>query len=160
MSPRLAITGASIAAVFAVALALTVGDSAASTPKGPPGDLQDALSSNGFDVAQLGATSSVVNGLIPVAEAVEVARANFVVAADPKVYLATLTVRDAHVGDETTPLAIENRLVYVVQLSGLDLRPLGGRDGAPRSPTSANHHELVVFVDASSGEFLVATTVR
>jgi hypothetical protein len=73
----------------------------------------------------------------------------------PTASLARLTVDGYHVGDTTTPLSIEDRLVYVVQLTGLDMAPFGGD-----ASTETIHHELVVFVDAVTGDMLMATTVR
>jgi hypothetical protein len=39
-----------------------------------------------------------------------------------------------------------------VQLTGLTMYAMGGSDVV--------HHELVVFIDAVTGEFLLATTIR
>jgi hypothetical protein len=70
----------------------------------------------------------------------------------PTVSLGRLTVEGWHVGDDaSTPLAVEDRLVYVVQLTGLTLYPTEG---------SEIHHEMVVSIDALTGDFVLATTVR
>ena len=65
-----------------------------------------------------------------------------------------------HVGDEKTPLAIENRQVIAVQITGLSMPPMGGGPGDPPPDPSEFNTELVVFVDAATGEYLLASTVR
>lgn len=71
------------------------------------------------------------------------------------VYLGTLTVENLHEGDAGTPLLIENRRAFAVQVTGVQVPPLG----MPATEESL-HEELVIFIDAVSGEFLFASTVR
>ena len=55
------------------------------------------------------------------------------------------------------------RLVYVLVFEGLELYPIGGgaRTGEPEEPGSVTvHHELVVLVDALTGDFISSTTFR
>lgn len=76
-------------------------------------------------------------------------------AGEAHVYIGTLTVENLRQAGDDTPRLIEDRLVYAVQITGLRLPPLGmPADSAPM------HGELVLFIDATSGEFLLATTVR
>jgi hypothetical protein len=65
-----------------------------------------------------------------------------------------------HQGDERSPLVIEDRSVIAVQITGLSMPPLGGGYGDPPTDPSDYNTELVVFVDAATGEYLMATTVR
>jgi hypothetical protein len=113
--------------------------------------LAAALAEHDITMAPVDATDEA---LITPDQALGVARETYTLGT-PTVSLARLTVGGYHVGDPTTPLVIEDRLVYAVQLAGLDLRPFGGDVS-----TATTHHEVVVFVDATTGEMLQATTVR
>jgi hypothetical protein len=48
-----------------------------------------------------------------------------------------------------------DRLAYAVQVTGLELYPMGG----PTSPERV-HDELIVFIDARTGAEIMATTFR
>ena len=50
------------------------------------------------------------------------------------------------------------RLVYVLVFEGLELYPMGEPDEVPGSVTV--HHELIVLVDALTGDFISSTTLR
>lgn len=76
-------------------------------------------------------------------------------AGEAHVYIGSLTVENLRQGGDDTPRLIEDRLVYAVQITGLGLPPLG-----MPADSSTRHSELVIFIDATSGEFLLATTVR
>lgn len=124
-----------------------------------PTDLVNALDVNGFHVAPP-QSQTTARAIILTATAVSVARAEFAPDGRANAYLGELTYLGMHTGGEASPLVIANRPVYVVQLTNLDLAPLGGGRGSAEAPTSAFHHEMVVFVDAATGETLLATTVR
>jgi hypothetical protein len=85
----------------------------------------------------------------------------FVTKDPPEVYLASVTVLDLHVGDDETPLAIDDRPAYVVQMTGLDILanggpPVGDKDAAPMP----HHSEMDVLIDAMTGDLLMGTTFR
>jgi hypothetical protein len=124
-----------------------------------PTDLVNALDVNGFHVAPP-QSQTTARAIIPTATAVSVARAEFGPDAPANAYLGELTYSGMRSGDEASPLVMANRPVYVVQLTNLDLAPLGGGRASGETPTSAFHREMVVFVDAATGETLLATTVR
>jgi hypothetical protein len=92
--------------------------------------------------------------------AIDVARAQFGPAGTAVPIPAILTVDGYHLGDENSPLAIEDRPVIAVQITGLSMPPMGGRPGDPPVDPSEYNTELVVFVDAATGEYLLASTVR
>ena len=92
--------------------------------------------------------------------AIDVARAKFGPAGNAVTIPAILTVDGYHLGDENSPLAIEDRPVIAVQITGLSMPPMGGRYGDPPADPSEYNTELVVFVDAATGEYLLASTVR
>ena len=58
----------------------------------------------------------------------------------------------------------QGRLVYVLVFRGLDLYPFGGGyySGEPDEVAGSMtvHHELIVLVDAITGEFISSTTFR
>jgi hypothetical protein len=60
------------------------------------------------------------------------------------------------------PDAPNDQLVYMVQITGLELYPFGAfqRDGPRSPPPERAHHEEIVFVDALTGEEIMATTFR
>lgn len=87
--------------------------------------------------------------------AVGAARRSFGGAHVASVYLGRVTNTDY-----ATPkgsLVVADRLAYVVRFDGLTERPLGARGAV--SP-SALHHELLVVIDATTGDMLFGTTVR
>jgi hypothetical protein len=92
--------------------------------------------------------------------AIDLARAQFGPAGTAIAIPATVTVEGYHKGDEDSPLVIEDRAVIAVQITGLSMPPFGGRPGDPPVPRSEYSTELVVFVDAITGEYLLARSVR
>lgn len=54
---------------------------------------------------------------------------------------------------------IVDRAMYVVQLTGQTLSPLGPFRTGP-VPDTMLHHELIVFVDATTGAYIMAVTGR
>lgn len=116
-------------------------------------DVASALAEHGTVLKALpsGTTlESVVETLIDASTAVDVAVKAFGKLDTPVVFEGLLSLTDH------API-VKDRPVYAVQLTGLSLPPLGGR--GPHTEETM-HHEMIVFVDATSGEFLVATTVR
>jgi hypothetical protein len=75
-------------------------------------------------------------------------------APDVSVFAGRLTVRGAHQAGPDSPLLMSDREVVAVRLMGLEQYPLGARNVTAKM----KHTELVVFFDAATGEFLVATT--
>lgn len=149
-----------VASLFACVLALSWAVIAATRDSalaahGQPDDISVALARADIEFAILDATQ--IQDLSPIApdRAVEVARRQFGPAGSPTLWIGQLTVRGYHTGDETTPLVIENRFVYAVQVTGLELPPAGVKGTA-----QSLHHELIVFVDLASGDYLLATSVR
>lgn len=70
---------------------------------------------------------------------------------------------DVETGDPHGPmLGMTNRLVFVVIFDGLELRPFGAylSGGENREAEAPVHHELVVLIDADTGEFISSTTFR
>jgi len=124
-----------------------------------PADLVAAFEAEGRHLTPLapGAATPDANAL---RAAVELARAEFGPNGTAAAFPAMLTVDGYHVGDENSPLAIEDRSVIAVQITGLSMPPFGGRPGDPPVPKSEYSTELVVFVDAATGEFLLASSVR
>ncbi len=92
--------------------------------------------------------------------AIDVARAKFGPAGSAVTIPAILTVDGYHLGDENSPLAIEDRPVIAVQITGLSMPPMGGGYGDPPADPSEYNTELVVFVDAATGKYLLASSVR
>lgn len=121
-----------------------------------PDGFVEALAVHGyrFDPAPDPAAAARAAGLSPSA-AVEAALGEFGEAREgtPHVYLGTLTVDDLRTAGGARQ--IEDRAVFAVRFTGLRLPPVG----MPATDDTL-HEELVVFLDASSGEWLVATTVR
>lgn len=56
-------------------------------------------------------------------------------------------------------LGTQNRLVYVMVFEGLELYPFGDARGGTDAK-SVIHHELIVLIDATTGEFISSTTYR
>lgn len=121
-----------------------------------PHALTQALSLGGFDLVPV--PSDLGSSSVTPEAAVNSAIAAFNAPRPPVIYKGLLTVRGNHVSDETTPLAIIMRPVYAIALEGLHLMPLG--KPGDNLQASAEHTEMVVFVDTQSGKILVATTVR
>jgi hypothetical protein len=78
----------------------------------------------------------------------------FGTAPEVSVHAGRLTVQGARQAGPDSPLLIADRDVVAVRLGGLEQYPLGARKITPEM----KHTELVVFFDAATGEFLVATT--
>ena len=117
--------------------------------------LIDAFASHGTTIERLPPGQSMVEALPAVTSqvAVDSAVREYGRADVPIVYEAFLTIPD-HVP------RLERRPVYAVQLTGLRLPPMGGNESGAPIPESRIHHELIIFVDATTGEWIVAQTVR
>lgn len=117
--------------------------------------LINSLGAHGTIVERLtpGETLVTTGAAVPAQVAVDSAVREYGKARTPVVYEAYLTMP----GYEP---AIERRPVYVVQLTGLRLPPMGGNKAGENPDESRIHQELVVFIDASSGDLLLAQTVR
>jgi hypothetical protein len=149
---------AAVALAATVALVWAIGNaSPAGAAKSPTAELKTALADAGFYLTPVSpddlATISA-KGIEP-SLAAEVAVRTYGQVDPPVVYVGLLTVSGYHVGGPDTALAVADRAVYAVQLTGLNLPPFGG------PATIENlHHELIAFVDVATGELLLATTVR
>jgi hypothetical protein len=153
--------GTVAAALLTIVSLQFVPQAAAVTAGGPSADLADALARNGLVLETPAAGQAISTaGFVTPDEAVASYRAVFGSEGETTVFFGQLTDSDWHVGDESTALVIVNRPVYVVRTTGLDLKPTGGGRGDNPPPASADHHELIAFVDARTGESLLATTVR
>jgi hypothetical protein len=74
----------------------------------------------------------------------------------PGVYLASVTVLGDHVGDETIALVFEDYPAYVIQMTGLDILPMGGPPVGDEKVRPLPHHsEMDVLVDAMIGELIM-----
>jgi len=124
-----------------------------------PPDLAAALAANGTHLSAPAAGVPAPNAEA-LKSAIDVARAQFGPAGSLVAIPAILTVDSYRVGDENSPLAIEDRPVIAVQITGLSMPPMGGRPGDPPVDPSDYNTELVVFVDAATGEYLLASSVR
>jgi len=148
----------SVAGFFIVGLTLVVvGASNPRTASAAPAELTTVLADAGFHLgpppaARAAATESSLNS------AIDVARAQFGPDGDAAAIPGTLTVDDYRVGGEKAALTVVARPVIAVQITGLNLPPMGAY-GSKADP-KRNHRELVVFVDSTTGEYLMATTVR
>ncbi len=152
---RRALLATAVFAVVAAAFVSLPRHVAGAGPLTAPSDLAQALGRDGFILGTTTTSNLTVSPSIDGAQAIAAATALNTPVEAPVAYLGTLTIAGAHVGDENTPLQVTKRLVYAVQMTGLQLFPMGGTSDA-----SAVHHELVTFVDAMTGEVLAATTVR
>lgn len=112
--------------------------------------LIDALGQHGTMLERVpeGTKEGELGFIATTAEAVDAAASSNARADTPVVYKGFLTMADQEP-------RIDRRPVYVVQLTGLTLPPFGGTQDPDRI-----HHELIVFVDASTGLELLSQTVR
>ena len=124
-----------------------------------PPDLAAALAATGTHLSAPAAGVPAPN-VDALKSAIDVARAQFGPAGSAVAIPAVLTVDGYHVGDENSPLAVEDRPVIAVQITGLSMPPMGGRPGDPPADPSDYNTELVVFVDAATGDYLLASSVR
>lgn len=190
MQPNGAIRALTLVAAAAILAGCTGGSAtspAATTRTESPGTSTDAPEATPSAVATLAASQPIVASAVPpdlaaalaaegthlsppaagalapnadaLKSAIDLARARFGPAGTAVTIPAILTVDGYHVGDENTPLAIEDRSVIAVQITGLSLRPHSPYGDPPPDPSEYNT-ELVVFVDAATGEFLLASSVR
>lgn len=88
-------------------------------------------------------------------QAVAEARRQFGAAHVAGIYLGRVTKTDYR--SRAHALLVDGRLAYLVRFDGLNERPAGVRG---QVPAAALHHELVVAIDAATGQFVFATTVR
>ncbi len=153
--------GLGTAALTLVVLLALPGSSEPSATAPPPGFSAD-LAAHGISFVPLEeAAGEAVS--VPVSAAIEVAVAGYGV--DParvaEVFLGSLTQENRLVeasGGATTstvPAPAIDRPAYAVRITGLQLLPLGG----PATPERA-HGELIVFVDAATGDEIFSTTFR
>jgi hypothetical protein len=153
--PKVRVTLAGLIAVGAGLVA--VGASRPPNAWAAPEGMSTALASAGFHLSAPAANLAVVSDATLKA-AIDVARKEFGPAGTAVAAPGSLTVDGYHVGDEHSALALSSRPVIAVQISGLELPPIGGKD---MKVTAADmHHELIVFVDANTGQYLLATTIR
>ncbi len=139
------------AALFAVALLRSPAYVAASPLEFD--QMAAALAYHGTELTALSAgrtIPSLVPSAVSATVAVDLAVATFGKANTPVVFEGLLTLQDH------SP-SVDERLVYAVQLTGLNLPPFGGRGPVT---DAMMHHEMIVFIDAESGAYLLASTVR
>jgi hypothetical protein len=129
-----------------VALALTLllilsGPEAAKAQL-PTTELRSALRASGFELMPVRVP---LRGVLVTAEsAIRSAVHDYGAAPMKRAFIGQLSVDD-----------VRGRLVFAVQMTGLNLPPLG------TLATQTNlHHELIVFVDALTGRTILATSFR
>lgn len=143
-----------IAAIIAIVLSLSRSQQSAADVLPPDEELRVALAAERFDF--LPPADADWAEAIPPQRAVEVALDEFGQTNNYRVYLGRFTDPTQHVGDETTPLAIADRLTYGIQLFDLPLAV----SVPPGQTPPKKHGELIVFVDALTGKFLMAVSFR
>jgi hypothetical protein len=147
---RWGLLGAAAAAgIGIVAVLLLTGSAALATP-GQGQDLRVALSVNGttFEPAEVQAFRAGLASSRSPEEAEKAAVDDYGERVKPVVYAGRLSIVDHQP-------AISDQPVYAIQLTGLSMAPFGG------PATDKNlHTELIVFVDAVTGEVMLAETVR
>jgi len=132
-----------------VALAITLsGEPAAAAP--PPAALAAALADHGVTLEPMPGSAATVGP----STAVAVAAAEMGGRSPDAMYLGSLTADSIYVDGK----APHDLPVYAAQFTGLELYPNIPYGQSPG--TGVVHHEQVVFVDAVSGEYLFAVTVR
>ena len=129
---------------------------AAQGPKALPEDLVASLEAHGTHVTPPDESVPITSS--DITAAIGAARAQFGPAGTAVAFPATVTVDSYHTGDENSPLVIDDRQVILVQIAGLDMPPIGGY-GMSFTPED-NNHELIVLVDAKTGEYLMASSTR
>jgi hypothetical protein len=129
---------------------------AAQGPKALPEDLVASLEASGTLVTPPDESVPITSS--DITAAIGAARAQFGPAGTAAAFPATVTVDGFHTGDEDSPLVIDDRQVILVQIVGLDMPPIGGY-GMTFTPED-NNHELIVLVDAKTGEYLMASSTR
>lgn len=162
------VVGAGGIACIAAAVAFAVG-TAASVAPGPgtaPADLHDGLGAIGerLDPASNADTAEATVGAESAAQIAIGQEAAGQPLAGYKVYLGRLT-EESRLGppddpmpapDPSVPPPSVNRLVYAVQITGINLYPSLN----PEDSSAPVNHELVVFIDAMSGQEVLATSFR
>jgi hypothetical protein len=148
------------AAVLAVAAGILTLPSPSVALLAPEAELRASLLESGitFDPLSEGDRASVADRLVPATAAIKVVAAGFPVADPPVAYLGRLTVMGVHRGDESSPLEYERTVAYGIRLTGLSLPPFGNR--RTTVDPAMFHTEMVVFVDARTGNVLFATDYR
>lgn len=111
------------------------------------------LDLTGAHVRFVAATASQAR--VKPAQAVAAARRQFGAGHVAGLYLGRVTKTDYR--SRSRALLVDRRLAYLVRFDGLTERPAGVRGHVSAAQV---HHELVVAVDAATGRFLFATTVR
>jgi hypothetical protein len=147
-----------LALTVAAAVLITVGASQPIVASAVEPGLATALERSGVHLTPP-ATGIAGPTATALKSAIDVARAQFGSAGTAVAIPATVTVDGYHVGDERSRLAIERRSVIAVQITGLSIPP-HGRFNDPLPDKSRWNKELVVLVDAATGELLMATSVR
>ena len=123
-----------------------------------PADVEQGMRGMGFVLEPLPDDMSQfvrveLSGAIAEAERSSVGQQN------PSVAALALFWDTASQGNETSAGDSAGRVVYVLVFDGLDLYPFGPWSDTP-DDSPVVHHELVVLVDADTGEFVLSTTFR
>jgi hypothetical protein len=153
---RRAVITAGSAAALLLASVLTAMAAGASPQEDDASSMVAPLAAHGFrfepaDPADAHALSQSAPGSF-----VSLAVALFGAAPEANAYAGRLTVAGYRQAGADSPLVIADREVVAVRLRGIVQFPMGAREVT----NSDRHTELVVFFDAVTGEFLVATTSR
>lgn len=156
-----AAVGLGAAALTLVALLAFPGSSEPSVTAPPP-EFSADLAAHGISFLPL-AERSAGDAYVAASSAISAATASYGV--DParvaEVFLGSLTQENRLVEasggtpSSTVPAPAIDRPAYAVRITGLELLPLGG----PATPERA-HEELIVFVDAATGQEIFSTTFR
>lgn len=148
---------AAIPGVLAI-LAIAVGRPVFVTASATQFDiLRDVMARGGVELEPLtpNELTAVLAGPVTAEAAVAEAVGQFGKVDPPVVLVALITVKDLEPRIDRTPM-------YVVQLGGMNLPPAGGGP-IPKGnldPESLIHRELVVFVDAVTGKYVLSVTAR
>jgi len=115
--------------------------------------LRDALLPGGITIESLppDQATAMLSGPVTAQVAADVAVREFGKVDPPVVFLALVTVSDLQP-------AIKGAPMYIVQLTGMNLPPLGKYPGAATDEDI--HKELIVFVDPVTGEDVISVTAR
>lgn len=120
--------------------------------------LRDALLPGGIMLASLAPdeAAAMLGGPVTEKAAADEAVREYGKVDPPMVFEALVTVHDLQPPINRVPM-------YVIQLTGMNLPPLGGgplNGGGGAIPDGLIHHELIVFVDAATGEEVFSVTGR
>lgn len=146
----LAVTAAAGLAAVVFASAPSAGDAPIRHVTATPAAVVATLDQRAFTFADAPLPVSA----IPAATAVDRALGHTISKTVTGVYAGLLTARDWHVGDESTPLVLQNRPVFAVHVADSRI-PL--RNPQARGATVVL--DQVAFVDAFTGDVLVTTVL-